>query len=98
MRLPAGVAVGGGAILLGLSPALIFGWGPLPRLGVRGAAIPPVTYYGLGALVFLRYPVSARSLVTPAPRPVRFRRALFGEILPVGAPSLANHVPTNLSL
>src|SRR2546429_545171 len=28
-----------GAGLLGLSPALIFGWSPRPRLGVRGAAI-----------------------------------------------------------
>src|SRR5258708_5655862 len=71
MRLPAGVAVGGGAVLLGLSPALIFGWGPLPRLGVRGAAVALVIYYGLGALVFLGYLVSGRSLVTLAPRAVR---------------------------
>ncbi len=98
MRLPAGVAVGGGAILLALSPALIFGWGPLPRLGVRGAAIALVAYYALGALVFLGYLVSGRSLVTLAPRAVRFRRALFGEILRVGAPSLVNNVQTNLTV
>jgi len=70
----------------------------LPRLGVRGAAIALVTYYGLGALVFLGYLVSGRSLVTLAPRAVRFRRALFGEILRVGAPSLVNNVQTNLTV
>ena len=41
MLLPAGVVIGGGALTLCLSPALIFGWGPLPssghRRGRRGA-------------------------------------------------------------
>src|SRR2546426_8279791 len=34
MRLPAVVVVGGGPLLVVLSPALIWGWGPLPRLGI----------------------------------------------------------------
>src|SRR2546423_7948360 len=34
MRLPAGGVLGGSAVLLVLSPALIFGLGPPPRLGV----------------------------------------------------------------
>src|SRR5213594_2904492 len=37
MLLPAGVVMGGGALTLLLSPALIFGWGPLPPLGIAGA-------------------------------------------------------------
>src|SRR5882724_12956990 len=48
MRLPAVVGVAGGAVLLLLSPALIWGWGPLPRLGIAGAGVAVVTYYLLG--------------------------------------------------
>lgn len=98
MLLPAGVVLAGSAGLLILSPALIFGWGPLPRLGVQGAAIAVVTYYGLGALLFLGYLVSGRSLVRLSPTAVHFRRALFGEILRVGAPSLVNNIQTNLTV
>ena len=98
MLLPAGVVLGGSAVLLVLSPALIFGWGPLPRLGVRGAGIAVVTYYALGALVFLGYLLSGRSLVRLAPAAVRLRRALFGQILSVGAPSLVSNVQTNLTV
>src|SRR5216684_8210063 len=36
MALPASVMVGSGCLYLALSPALILGWGPLPRLGIAG--------------------------------------------------------------
>lgn len=98
MLLPAGVVLVGCVILVTLSPALIFGWGPLPRLGVRGAAVAVVTTYGLGALVFLGYLLSGRSLVRLAPAALRLRRALFRAILRVGAPSLVNNLQTNLTV
>src|SRR5260370_23032142 len=41
MRLPAGVAVGGGAILPGRPPPLIFGCGPPPRPRAPGARLAP---------------------------------------------------------
>ena len=98
MLLPAAVALGGSAVLLTLSPALIFGWGPLPRLGVRGAAIGVVAYYALGTFVFLGYLLSGRSLVRLRASAVRFRGVLFQEILRVGAPSLVSNVQTNLTV
>jgi len=98
MRLPAAVVLGGAAGLAALSPALIFGWGPLPPLGVRGAALAVVLYYAAGTLVFLGYLLSGRSLVRLSPAAVRFRRARFGAILRVGAPSLVNNVQTNLTV
>jgi Na+-driven multidrug efflux pump len=98
MVLPARVVLGGSPILLLLSPALIFGWGPLPRLGVRGAAIAVVAYYGAGALVFFGYLVSGRSLVRLSVTALRFQGALFGRILKVGGPSLVNNIQTNLTV
>jgi len=98
MRLPAGVVLGGAIVLAGLSPALIFGWGPLPRLGVRGAALAVVLYYTVGTTIFLAYLLSGRSVVRPTLRGLRFRRERFGDILRVGGPSLVNNVQTNLTV
>jgi putative MATE family efflux protein len=98
MLLPASVLVGGAAVTLSLSPALIFGWGPFPRLEIAGAALGIVAYYTLGGLVLLAYLLSGRSLVRPSLARVRLRWRLFREILRVGAPSLVNNVQTNLSI
>lgn len=96
MVLPAAVTLGGGAFLVTLSPALIFGAVGLPRLGITGAGLAVVAYYTLGSLVFLGYLRWGRSLVRLTP--VRLQRDLFGEILSVGGPSLVNNVLTNLTV
>jgi putative MATE family efflux protein len=98
MLLPASVVVAGAPLALGLSPALIFGWGPLPRLGVAGAATAFLAYYALGTLVLLAYVLSERGLATLRVRGVRLRRTLFADILRVGAPGIVNTVQTNLTI
>jgi len=98
MALPAAVMVGNGVVYLLLSPALISGWGPLPRLGVAGAAVASVTAFALGSAVLLAYLISGRSLVTLSLPGFRPQWALFGEILRVGAPGSLNTVLTNLTI
>ena len=97
MLLPAAVVLGGTPFLVSLSPALIFGWGPFPRLGVTGAALAVVAYYVAGTLVLFVYLASGRSLIRLSPT-LRFERSLFAAILRVGAPSLVNNVMTNLTV
>jgi putative MATE family efflux protein len=98
MLLPAGIVVGGAALILTFSPALIFGWGPFPPLGVVGAGAAVVTYYSLGTLVLLGYLLSGRSLVRLSLSGIRLRWALFWDILRVGAPGALNTVQTNLTV
>jgi putative MATE family efflux protein len=98
MLLPASVVVGGAALALALSPALIFGWGPLPPLGIAGAATGLVAYYAAGSLVLFAYLLSAGSLVRLSLHDLRLCGRFFGEILRVGAPSLVNNVQTNLTV
>src|SRR5437773_12032849 len=51
MLLPALVVVAGGPVLVALSPALIWGWGPFPRLAIAGAGVAFVAYYPPGSRV-----------------------------------------------
>jgi putative MATE family efflux protein len=98
MALPASVMVATGLLYLVLSPALILGWGPLPRLGIAGAAFASVLSFALGSLVLLGFLCSSQSLVRPALRGQGLRRRLFWEILRVGAPGSLNTVLTNLTV
>src|SRR5262245_3813259 len=98
MVLPASVMVASGVLYLVLSPALILGWGPLPRLGIAGAAIASVVSFALGSLALLVFLYSRRSLVRPTLHGRRLRAPLFGEILRVGAPGSLNTILTNLTV
>src|SRR5213076_214386 len=55
MALPAIVICVGALIVIPVSPALIFGWGPLPPLGIAGGAIALIAYYAAGCLVLVAY-------------------------------------------
>jgi putative MATE family efflux protein len=98
MALPAAVMVVNAAVYVALSPALIAGWGPLPRLGIAGAAAASVASFALGGLALCAYLASGRSLVRLSLARLRPRRALFWEILRVGAPGSLNTVLTNLTI
>ena len=44
-----------------LDPIFIYGWGPVPAMGISGAATATVIARGIGALIFIYYFVSGRS-------------------------------------
>lgn len=98
MAFPAAVSCIGVVILVPASPALIFGWGPLPALGIAGGAVAFVSYYVLGCLALAAYLWGGRSVLQPSLRAVRFRWPLFRDILRVGAVAAVVTLATNLTI
>jgi putative MATE family efflux protein len=96
VKTPAFVIFGGIILLIPLSPALIFGWGPLPRLGIAGAGTAVVTYYIAAAIALIVYMRSARSPLRLSP--VRLEGRLFKQILGVGLLSAVGTLQTNLTV
>jgi putative MATE family efflux protein len=96
VRVPALVTLVGALVLIPASPILIFGFGPVPRLGIGGAGIAFAVYYGAAMLVLLRYMASERSSLTF--RFVPLQRRLFVDILKVGVPTALSTVLTNLTV
>jgi Na+-driven multidrug efflux pump len=86
----------GAVMLVALSPALIFGWGPLPRLGIAGAGAAVVIYYVLAALALIGHMRWGRSpLRLSVMRP---DRRLFADILGVGVLSALGTVQVNVTV
>jgi len=98
MAFPAAVTCVGVVILVPASPALIFGWGPFPALGIAGGAVALLSYYAVGCLVLGAYLWSGRSALHPSLRAVRLRWPLFRDILRVGAVAALFTVTTNLTI
>src|SRR6185312_10314842 len=98
MMVPATVTCIGVLVLIPLSPCLIFGLGPLPRLGVAGGAVAVLIYYAIGSLVLAGYLRSPRSIVRLGLKGMRLRWPLFRDILRVGLVAALITVATNLTI
>jgi putative MATE family efflux protein len=98
MIVPASVTILGAIVLLPLSPALIFGLGPLPQLGIAGGAAAVVAFYVVGSAIFAIYLWSGRGVLEPALRPPALAWAPTREILRIGAVSSLVSITTNVSI
>ncbi len=96
MALPAYVLSGGVLVLLAVSPLLIFGWGPVPALGITGAGLALVSYYVVAACILMAAVVRGSGGLRLGRHPLRW--ALFRDILGVGGPAIVNNVTLNLSV
>ena len=95
---PAVVTIAGAALLVPLSATLIFGFGPVPAMGVAGGATALLAYYGAGSLALAAYLWSGRSVVTPKLLETRLRWPLFRDILRIGLLASLTSIMTNLTI
>ncbi len=102
MLVPALVICAGVVLLVPLSPLLIFGFGPVPALGIAGGGVAVVLFYAAGTAVLAWYVLSGRNLATlrlrQAGRRSRLRWPLFRDILGVGAVASVNSVLSNVAI
>jgi putative MATE family efflux protein len=94
---PAAAGAVGGIVTLAASPLIIFGAGPVPGLGVAGAAWAIVGYNMAMAAVLLRAVWASGSATRPSFWSLVPRRRYASRILRVAVPSAANTLVTNLT-
>jgi putative MATE family efflux protein len=96
VRVPAILSMVGAAIMIPLSPAFIFGFGPIPRFGIAGAGIAVTIYYALAAIALIYYLVSGPSGLVL--KRVRIESRLFRDVLRVGLISAIGTIQPNLTV
>lgn len=94
VKVPAITTLAGSFLLVFLSPALIFGFGPVPRLGIAGAGVSVSLYYVITAVVLVRYLLRGTSGLRLRRSKIEWR--LFRDILRVGALASISTVQLNL--
>jgi putative MATE family efflux protein len=85
MRLPSATLIGVAIIQIVVGGALGLGLAGLPQLGMRGVAAGQLAAFSLGTIFLAWILVSGRSRLALDFRAFRFQRAMFLDILKVGA-------------
>jgi len=96
MLTPALVVCVGALLLVPVSPMLIFGFGPIPAMGIAGGGVALVLFYIGGFAVLGWYVLSGRNVARF--RWVALRWPLAREILRIGAVASVTAVLTNLTI
>src|SRR6202047_3409110 len=87
MKLPSLMILSSAICQIILGGTLGLGLGPIPQFGMRGVAAGSLIAYSISITVMAWYLFSGRARVVPKIRGLRIRRAMFFDILKVGAVS-----------
>ena len=98
MRIPSVTLIGTALVQIGVGGALGLGLFGLPKLGMAGVAAGQLTAFALGALFLIWHLVSGRSRLTLNFGGFKLQRAMFFDILKVGAVSCLSPLQTVLTV
>jgi putative MATE family efflux protein len=96
MFVPAMAICIGVVLLIPLSPALIFGFGPIPAMGIQGGGLAVIVANVITGSVLGWYILSGRSVVRI--HRAALQRRMFYEILRVGAVGAVSTLQTSLTI
>ena len=96
MMVPSAAVCVGVVLLIPLSPLLIYGYGPIPALGIAGGGVAVVITTVITLLILASYILLGRSIVRL--RAARLRWAFFADILRVGAVGTISTMQTTLTV
>lgn len=96
-KTPSIIMAAGGAINAVLDPILIFGWGPIPAMGIQGAAIATAVAWGVGVIWILYLLAVRRKLMEPRLLSIKeFTQAASG-VLKIGLPAAGANMLTPIA-
>ena len=83
-----------------MDPILIFGWGPIPALGMQGAAIATVFSRTTTLIIAIWVLYFREQMITLQPPPIRVALSSWGRLLYIGLPAAATNmvVPVGLGI
>jgi putative MATE family efflux protein len=85
-------------VLIVLEPVLIFGLGPFPEMGIRGAALASVISHAVGVTAQMLVLFSGRAGVGLQLRHIRPDFQIMGRILRIAIPTAAQRFSPNLAM
>jgi putative MATE family efflux protein len=98
MKLPSLMMLSSAVCQIVLGGTLGLGLGPVPQFGMRGVAAGSLIAYAISIAVMAWYLFSGRARVIPRIRGLRIRRAMFIDILKVGAVSCFSPLQSVLTI
>ncbi|WP_233267403.1 MATE family efflux transporter [Paraglaciecola sp. L3A3] len=93
-KTPSYVMAVGGFVNVLLDPLLIFGWGPIPALGIQGAAIATLIAWAVGLFYILYLLAIKRKLIEPRLLNWQQLKRSTGGILRIGIPAAGANMLT----
>ena len=96
-RTPSMVMAGSGLLNALLDPLLIFGWGPVPALGITGAATATVIAWCVGCLYLFYILAFRRMLISRSWPSTAVMRKASRSMLKIGIPAAAANMMTPLA-
>ena len=97
-KTPSFIMALGGLLNAVFDPILIFGLGPIPALGMQGAAIASVLSWAIGFALIIYWLVVKKKIIDPIPPSLKVFIASSNNLLKIGLPASGANMLTPLSM